>query len=82
MNYRHAYHAGNFADCFKHSLLVRYSPHLSARRLPTSCWIRMRVPVATILQARWAHRTGEANTGIRRLLQVALSPRYGAISWT
>ena len=22
MNYRHAYHAGNFADCFKHALLV------------------------------------------------------------
>lgn len=22
MNYRHAYHAGNFADCMKHALLV------------------------------------------------------------
>ena len=22
MNYRHAYHAGNFADCFKHALLI------------------------------------------------------------
>jgi 23S rRNA (adenine2030-N6)-methyltransferase len=22
MNYRHAYHAGNFADCVKHAVLV------------------------------------------------------------
>ncbi len=22
MNYRHDYHAGNFADCFKHALLI------------------------------------------------------------
>ena len=22
MNYRHAFHAGNFADCMKHALLV------------------------------------------------------------
>ena len=22
MNYRHAFHAGNFADCFKHAILV------------------------------------------------------------
>jgi 23S rRNA (adenine2030-N6)-methyltransferase len=28
MNYRHAYHAGNFADVVKHALLCRVLVHL------------------------------------------------------
>jgi 23S rRNA (adenine2030-N6)-methyltransferase len=28
MNYRHAFHAGNFADVYKHCVLVRVLLHL------------------------------------------------------
>jgi Protein involved in catabolism of external DNA len=31
MNYRHAFHAGNFADVHKHSILVRVLLHLRAK---------------------------------------------------
>ena len=34
MNYRHAYHAGNFADVFKHALLARILAHLAAKETP------------------------------------------------
>jgi hypothetical protein len=34
MNYRHAFHAGNFADVVKHAVLVRILVHL--RRKPAS----------------------------------------------
>ena len=31
MNYRHAFHAGNFADVLKHIVLARILVHLKAR---------------------------------------------------
>ena len=31
MNYRHAFHAGNFADVHKHSILARVLLHLRAK---------------------------------------------------
>ncbi|MBB3809355.1 23S rRNA (adenine(2030)-N(6))-methyltransferase RlmJ [Pseudochelatococcus contaminans] len=34
MNYRHAYHAGNFADCMKHALLARILLHLGQKDTP------------------------------------------------
>ena len=34
MNYRHAFHAGNFADVFKHSLLTRILVHLARKPTP------------------------------------------------
>lgn len=34
MNYRHAYHAGNFADCMKHALLARILLHLTQKEAP------------------------------------------------
>jgi 23S rRNA (adenine2030-N6)-methyltransferase len=34
MNYRHAFHAGNFADVFKHAALVRILVHLRAKPAP------------------------------------------------
>lgn len=34
MNYRHAYHAGNFADVMKHALLVRVLCHLRRKDKP------------------------------------------------
>src|SRR5262245_16622110 len=34
MNYRHAFHAGNFADVVKHAVLVRILLHLRAKPAP------------------------------------------------
>ncbi|MBS1002422.1 23S rRNA (adenine(2030)-N(6))-methyltransferase RlmJ [Acetobacter thailandicus] len=34
MNYRHAYHAGNFADCMKHALLVSLLSHFLRKPAP------------------------------------------------
>src|SRR5918997_4861926 len=34
MNYRHAFHAGNFADVMKHVLLVRVLCHLRRKEMP------------------------------------------------
>lgn len=31
MNYRHAYHAGNFADVLKHAVLARLIVHLQKK---------------------------------------------------
>jgi 23S rRNA (adenine2030-N6)-methyltransferase len=31
MNYRHAFHAGNFADVVKHAVLTRIVEHLKAK---------------------------------------------------
>ncbi len=34
MNYRHAFHAGNFADVFKHAMLVRILLYLQRKDQP------------------------------------------------
>lgn len=34
MNYRHAFHAGNFADVMKHALLARILVHLGSKPAP------------------------------------------------
>ncbi|MBD0275187.1 MAG: 23S rRNA (adenine(2030)-N(6))-methyltransferase RlmJ, partial [Acetobacteraceae bacterium] len=34
MNYRHAFHAGNFADCVKHALLVSIVRALGRKPAP------------------------------------------------
>jgi 23S rRNA (adenine2030-N6)-methyltransferase len=69
MNYRHAYHAGNFADCFKHALLVRLLDSLACK--PKSFFVLDTHAGAGQydLEAETARRTSEANSGIRRLLQ-------------
>jgi 23S rRNA (adenine2030-N6)-methyltransferase len=68
MNYRHAYHAGNFADCFKHALLLALLDAFA--RKPTSFFVLDTHAGAGRydLDAEAAQRTGEAATGIRRLL--------------
>jgi 23S rRNA (adenine2030-N6)-methyltransferase len=68
MNYRHAYHAGNFADCFKHALLVALIGAMQRKAKPylfldTHAGIG-RYDVA----APEAEKTGEWQEGIGRLL--------------
>ncbi|MGD9827453.1 MAG: 23S rRNA (adenine(2030)-N(6))-methyltransferase RlmJ [Hyphomicrobiaceae bacterium] len=68
MNYRHAYHAGNFADVHKHAVLALVLAHLSAKVTP----FRVVDTHAGIgrydLAAVEAEKTGEWTAGIGRLL--------------
>ena len=68
MNYRHAFHAGNFADCLKHSLLVSLLRAMQRKATP----LRVLDSHAGIglygLAAPEAERTGEWQGGIGRLL--------------
>ncbi len=68
MNYRHAFHAGNFADCFKHALLVWLIRAL--QRKPGALMILDTHAGAGMydLAAGPAIRTGEWRQGIARLL--------------
>jgi 23S rRNA (adenine2030-N6)-methyltransferase len=67
LNYRHAFHAGNFADVMKHALLVRILVHLRRKETP----FRVVDTHAGIgfydLQADEAARTGEWQGGVARL---------------
>lgn len=67
MNYRHAFHAGNFADVMKHALLVRILVYLQRKETP----LRVIDTHAGIglydLTADEAERTGEWVDGIGRL---------------
>lgn len=67
MNYRHAFHAGNFADVMKHALLVRILTYLQRKETP----LRVIDTHAGIglydLTGDEAERTGEWIDGIGRL---------------
>jgi 23S rRNA (adenine2030-N6)-methyltransferase len=71
MNYRHAYHAGNFADCFKHALLVALVDRIAVKPAPFFVLDTHAGMGRYDLEAEEATRTGEADRGIRRLLQRA-----------
>ena len=76
MNYRHAFHAGNFADVVKHIVLVRILT-LSAREAGGVSRHRHAMPARdfTISPAKRRKRTGEWRTGIARLMQAPIVPR-------
>jgi 23S rRNA (adenine2030-N6)-methyltransferase len=66
MNYRHAFHAGNFADVFKHALLARILRHMTAKEAALR-YIDTHAGIG-LYNLSWdeAKRTGEADGGIRR----------------
>nr|WP_294511753.1 23S rRNA (adenine(2030)-N(6))-methyltransferase RlmJ [uncultured Rhodopila sp.] len=68
MNYRHAYHAGNFADCFKHALLVALVDSFARKPAPYFVLDTHAGAGRYDLTADPAQRTGEADWGIRRIL--------------
>lgn len=74
MNYRHAFHAGNFADCMKHALLVRLLRALAAKPAPFRVLDTHAGTGAYDLSAPEAERTGEWQRGILRLLDVEDGP--------
>lgn len=70
MNYRHAFHAGNFADCVKHALLVRLLRALQRKDTPFRVLDTHAGLGAYDLAAPEAERTGEWRRGIGRLLDL------------
>jgi 23S rRNA (adenine2030-N6)-methyltransferase len=88
MNYRHAFHAGNFADVLKHAVLARILVHLAAKPAP----FRVLDTHAGIglydLAGEEAERTGEWRDGIGRILAAPfpaavadlLAPWLGAVA--
>jgi 23S rRNA (adenine2030-N6)-methyltransferase len=74
MNYRHAFHAGNFADCMKHALLVRLLRALAAKPTPFRVLDTHAGIGAYDLSSPEAERTGEWRDGIGRLRDITEGP--------
>jgi 23S rRNA (adenine2030-N6)-methyltransferase len=67
MNYRHAFHAGNFADVMKHAVLARILEHLKKKPTPFRV-IDLHAGVGLYDLANGeAQRTGEWRDGVGRL---------------
>ena len=74
MNYRHAYHAGNAADCLKHAVLVWVLRALARKEKPFFVLDTHAGSGRYDLAAHAAQRTGEAAGGIGRLLEDTPAP--------
>jgi 23S rRNA (adenine2030-N6)-methyltransferase len=68
MNYRHAFHAGGFADCMKHALLVWLVRALQRKPAPIFVLDTHAGAGCYDLSADPAERSGEWRAGIGRLL--------------
>jgi 23S rRNA (adenine2030-N6)-methyltransferase len=71
MNYRHGYHAGNFADVVKHLALVRVLLHLRRKETPFAVIDSHAGRGLYALDDAPARATGEAEAGIARLTDLA-----------
>lgn len=71
MNYRHAYHAGNFADIAKHLTLVAVLSHLRKKEKPFFALDSHGGRGCYDLAADAARQTGEAEAGIEKLRPLA-----------
>ncbi len=69
MNYRHAFHAGNFADCFKHALLLILLRAMRRKEKPFLALDTHAGRGRYALSDEAACRTGEWRQGIGRLLE-------------
>lgn len=85
MNYRHAYHAGNFSDVFKHAVLALVVEHLKAKATPFAA-IDTHAGIGRYdLTSEAATKTGEWLDGIGRLIgrddvPAALRPYLDAVA--
>jgi len=77
MNYRHAFHAGNFADCMKHAVLVWLLRALARKDKPFFVLDTHAGIGQYDLGADPAQRTGEATGGILRLFAPPLTAPDG-----
>jgi 23S rRNA (adenine2030-N6)-methyltransferase len=68
MNYRHAFHAGNFADVFKHAILARILVHLGRKETPFRVLDTHAGVGIYDLGGPQSEKTGEWRAGIGRVL--------------
>lgn len=68
MNYRHAFHAGNFADVFKHAILLALLDALTVKDKPLCYFDTHAGSGRYLLDAAEAKKTGEWRDGIGRLI--------------
>ncbi len=68
MNYRHAFHAGNFADLLKHTVLLELLGVLTRSGPPLQVLDTHAGAGIYDLQGESARRTGEADAGIAKLM--------------
>lgn len=82
--YRHLFHAGNFADVFKHALLTRLLVALAGKGKPY-CYLDTHAGIGRYdLAHEWAWKTREFETGIGKLwdrkdIPAALAPYLDAV---
>jgi 23S rRNA (adenine2030-N6)-methyltransferase len=74
MNYRHGFHAGNFADVVKHATLARIVAHLREKPTPFRVIDTHAGAGLYDLTGSEAGRTGEWRQGIARLIKAAFTP--------
>jgi 23S rRNA (adenine2030-N6)-methyltransferase len=72
MNYRHVYHAGNFADVLKHAVLALVIEHLKQKPSPFRVIDTHAGAGLYDLSSEEAQKTGEWRDGIGRLLGTTL----------
>src|ERR1700727_3138362 len=79
MNYRHAFHAGNFADVIKHIVLARILTYLQEK--PAAFRVIDTHAGAGVydLDGEEAQRSGEWLTGIARMMQARFPEAAGPL---
>jgi 23S rRNA (adenine2030-N6)-methyltransferase len=79
MNYRHAYHAGNFADVVKHAVLARILTYMKLKPQPFRV-IDTHAGIGLYdLEGEEAGKTAEWQDGIDRIVSAPLSDRVKAL---
>lgn len=74
LSYRHLFHAGNFADVFKHALLTRLLIAMSAKDKPF-CYIDTHAGIGRYdLKHAWAQKAREYENGIARVWKAKDAP--------
>ena len=74
MNYRHSFHAGNFADVFKHAILVGLIEALKSKQTPF-CYFDTHAGAGRYdLRSEAAKKTREHESGVLRLLGATRLP--------
>jgi 23S rRNA (adenine2030-N6)-methyltransferase len=79
MNYRHAFHAGNFADVVKHAVLARLLVHLCAKPAAYRAIDTHAGAGLYDLAGPEAARSGEWHNGIERVLHARLEGTAAAL---
>lgn len=79
MNYRHVYHAGNFADVLKHAVLALVIEHLKQKPSPFRVIDTHAGAGLYDLSSEEAQKTGEWRDGIGRLLGTTLPENIAEI---